>query len=192
MGTEKNLRRLDDEQLAEQAKNGDSAAYDALLRRYVFLVHSRAAGYKGSNVDFEDLVQEGMIGLMHAVAGYDKDCGASFQTFARLCIDRNIISAVRATLRKKQIPKNSLVSIDDAGEPANTGDRHAQNPENVVIAKEELALLYQKIFASLNDFELGVLKLYLAGCSYRSIAEKFGCSYKAVDNAMQRLRRKLK
>ncbi|MBQ2676088.1 MAG: sigma-70 family RNA polymerase sigma factor [Clostridia bacterium] len=187
--SEKDLRQATDEELCALSKKGNDDAFSALVGRYIFTVHDRASGYYGSGIDSDDLTQEGMIGLMSAVRCYDKDCGASFRTFAWLCIDRSIISAVRSTLRKKQIPSSSIVSIDDWDEPdLNNGS----DPEAVLIAKEDMNLLNEKIFNRLTDFELSVLKMYLGGYSYSSIASSLACPVKAVDNALQRLRRKLK
>lgn len=179
----------DDNELIVLCRNGDEEAYSALVGRYLFTVRSRASVYDKSGIDFEDLVQEGFIGLMNAVKCYENNFGTSFSTFAYLCIDRNILSAVRKSIAKKQIPKSALVFIED-----NYGlqDSGQDNPESVVISKENIKILRQRITEKLSKTEQKVLNLYLMGYSYEKTAEKLGCSQKSVDNAIQRLRKKLK
>lgn len=182
------MKHKTDEELVKLANLKNDEAAGILIRRYVFEVRSCALRYIGGTVDFEDLVQEGFIGLLNAVSNYDSSLGASFKTFVKLCIDRNIISVVRAALRKKQIPKSSLVFLGEQDYPA----ADSINPENVVIAREEIDLLKSKIFSSLSEFEIKVLTLFLRGYTYEKIAETLNCKSKQVDNAMQRLRKKLK
>lgn len=186
--SENDLRSLNDEKLAMLSKNGNHDAFSVLVGRYVFTVRNRASSYSGSGIDFEDLVQEGTIGLMYAVNAFEPEIGTGFYTLARLCIDRKIISAVRSTFRKKQIPQSSLVFLDDFDSHNLSKD---SNPESVIIEREDLELLYKKIFSKLTDLELEVLKLYLSGYTYEGIASALECSVKSVDNALQRLRRKL-
>lgn len=180
---------LSDSELIELCKNGDEEAYGALIARYIFTVRSRAAVYEKSGIDFEDLVQEGYIGLMNAVKNYENSFGTSFSTFAYLCIDRNILSAVRKSLSKKQIPSSALVFIDDDND---FQDNSAQSPESVVISKENIERLKKSISEKLSENEQKVLELYLIGYSYEKISQKLNCSKKSVDNAIQRLRKKLK
>ena len=107
------LHSLDDEKLIALCRIGDDEAYSVLIARYLFTVRKRASVYENSGIDFEDLVQEGFIGLLNAVKYYENNFDTSFSTFAYLCIDRNILSAVRKSLTKKQIPKSALVFIED-------------------------------------------------------------------------------
>lgn len=182
-----------DEQLAFQAQQGNDAAYALLISRYVSFVKSRAFGYRDSDVEPEDLAQEGMIGLMMAIRSYRKGLGASFRTYAGLCIDRAIISAVRSTLRAKAVPSSSLIPIDDVvegGYPLSAGA--VGDPESAVLAAEEKSRLRQRFSRILSGLELDALMLYLGGCSYEEIACRLESTPKAIDNALQRVRRKLK
>ena len=178
-----------DEELIKLCKSGDQDAYSTLVGRYVFAVRSRASIYVNSGIDFEDLVQEGFIGLMNAVDAYDNDFGTSFSTFAFLCIDRKILDAVKKSLSKKQIPKHALVFLEDSFD---IESNKSENPESVIISKENLFGLKEKIAKNLSKKEQEVLNLYLSGDSYLEIAERLSCSQKSVDNAMQRIRKKLK
>ena len=180
---------LDDSELIVLCRKGDEKAYSALIARYLFTVRSRASVYENSGIDFEDLMQEGYIGLVNAVKSYESNFGTSFSTFAYMCIDRNILSAVRKSMAKKQIPKSALVFIEDDKELC---DKTFQNPETAVISKEMQEKVWQIIDLELSDFERQVLDLYLLGYSYQKIGEKLDCSKKAVDNAIQRIRKKLK
>ena len=183
------LQNCSDEELVALCKSGDEEAYSALIGRWLFAVRSRASIYDKSGIDFEDLVQEGFIGLMNAVKAYDNDFGASFSTFAFLCIDRKILDAVKKSLGKKQIPKHALVFLEDNFDLESD---KSVNPESVIISQENIAILKQRIAEKLSDREREVLNLYLSGYSYQGIAEKLKCTLKSVDNAMQRLRKKLK
>lgn len=178
-----------DEELVLACKNGDENAYGVLIGRYIFAVRSRAYAYDQSSIDFDDLMQEGFIGLMNAVKSYDESFGTRFSTFAYLCIDRNILSTVKKTLSKKQIPKSALVFIEENGDFETD---KSENPENLVISKENLNLLKRKITENLSGREQSVLNMYLSGHSYQEIAKDLKISVKSVDNAIQRLRRKLK
>jgi RNA polymerase sporulation-specific sigma factor len=182
-------RDVSDEDLAKKSSAGDEDALSALVARYVFCVRSRAANYLGSGIDLEDLSQEGMIGLIYAARHFDDTMGAKFRTYAWLCIDRSIISVVRASMQKKKIPKDSLILM---GNEEDAFSSHKDNPEELVIDRENVAVLMQTVTNSLSDFEKQVLSLYLTGMKYADIANKLSSSQKAVDNAMQRIRRKLK
>lgn len=183
------IHSLDDEKLIALCRIGDDEAYSVLIARYLFTVRKRASVYENSGIDFEDLVQEGFIGLLNAVKYYENNFDTSFSTFAYLCIDRNILSAVRKSLTKKQIPKSALVFIDDNYELQGKND---ENPEVVLISKENVSIMKQKIAERLSDVERNVLDLYLLGYSYGKIADKLGINQKSVDNAIQRMRKKLK
>ena len=180
---------LDDNELITLCKSGDNEAYSALIARYLFAVRSRANVYANSGIDFEDLVQEGFIGLIKAVDGYENGFQTTFSTFAYMCVDRNILSAVKKSLAKKQIPKSALVFLDETD---NLSSFDNENPESIVISNENLKVLKDKIAKRLSKFEQSVLEYYLMGFTYKKIADTLGCSQKAVDNAIQRLRNKLK
>ena len=204
------IHSLDDEQLIALCRIGDDEAYSVLVARYLFTVRNRASVYNNSGIHidlyvdgekavevkdereeikFEDLVQEGFIGLLNAVKCYESNFDTSFSTFAYLCIDRNILSAVRKSLAKKQIPKSALSFIEDE---QNLQENISRSPEEILIAKENLSAMKQKIAEILSDTEREVLDLYLLGYSYSKIAEKLELSEKSVDNAIQRMRKKLK
>lgn len=183
------IHSLDDEQLIALCRIGDDEAYSVLVARYLLTIRKRASVYNNSGIDFEDLVQEGFIGLLNAVKCYESNFDTSFSTFAYLCIDRNILSAVRKSLAKKQIPKSALSFIEDEG---NFQESVLENPETVLIAKENISAMKQRIVEVLSDTERKVLDLYLLGYSYSKIAEKLELSEKSVDNAIQRMRKKLK
>ena len=186
------LHDLSDNELVELAQKGDSNAYSVLVGRYIFLVRNCASGYFSDSLDFDDLMQEGFIGLMNAVRFFDCGCNAKFSTFAKLCVDRNIISAVRKSLRKKQIPKSMMIFIDDNESDGVVTAVTADEPETAVIDKEDYIRLRESIANKLSKTEFNVLLAYLTGQSYESIAEKLGISQKSVDNAMQRVRSKLR
>ena len=185
-----------DEALVASAQQGDGAAYDILISRYVSFVKSRAFGYRDSGVEPEDLAQEGMIGLMMAIRSYREGLGASFRTYAGLCIDRAIISAVRVTLRAKMIPASSMIPIDGLDENGKPFSEQLAgwdgDPESALIARDERINLRKRFAGILSDLELDTLMLYLGGCSYEEIARRLDSTPKAVDNALQRVRRKLK
>ena len=179
------FRNISDEVLAEKAGMGGEVEFAALFARYVFLIKARASFYNTPEIEQEDLVQEGTIGFMKAVKGYTPDGGASFRTYAGLCIDRSMISAVKKTLAKKQIPFAARISIDDAEFES------SETPETVVIARDEMRKLFCKLNSVLSDFERTVFLLYTDGVCYSEIADKLGVSVKSVDNALQRVRRKI-
>ncbi len=180
---------LTDEKLIEKCKQNDQEAYSSLVARYLFVVRYRAAAYNTGEIDFDDLVQEGLIGLMNAVKGFDKDFGTKFSTFATLCIDRNILSAVKKALSKKQIPKSALVFIE---EHTDFEDLGKTNPEDIFFLQESVSLVRQRMTEKLSKREKSIMELYLSGKSYVEIAHTLSCSPKAVDNALSRARKKLR
>ena len=141
--------------------------------------------------DTDDLIQEGMIGLFKAVRDYRTDSEASFQTFARMCIDRQIYSAVQSSNRQKHIPLNSYVSLDGT-EAENMEESWEENPESILIDRENVSALQKKMKKSLSPMEKQVLDLYLEGCDYTRIAELIDKTPKSVDNALQRIRGKIR
>ncbi len=184
---------MSDERLAVLAAGGDSAAFDELASRYILLVGLRASAFYDESQalsGLDDLGQEGFIGFIDAVRRYDESLGASFRTFAVLCIDRRMKSAIRAMLRKKKVPSSALVWLDDDSSPDIMAS-DTDNPENMVIATDEYRNLCQRIRQTASEFERRVLTLFLSGMSYHAIAERLSSSEKAVDNALQRLRKKL-
>ena len=177
---------VSDGDLSASAVAGNDDSFTALLERYISVIRKKAHDYSFCGIDVEDLIQEGTIGLINAVKAYDKSSGVDFFPFACICIDRSIITVVRKSLRKKQIPADMLVPLDDKVQTFN------DNPEQVIIEKESFDRLQQTVRSKLNDFEFIVLNRYLCGESYRQIAEKLQCDVKKVDNSMYRIRLKLK
>lgn len=184
---------ISDEQLALLAANGDSTAFDELAARYIPLVGLRASAFYDAHSGVsgpDDMGQEGFIGFIDAVRRYDVSFGASFRTFAVLCIDRRMKSVIRSSLRQKKVPHSALVWLDDEDAPDIAGS-DTDNPENRVIASDEYKSLCKRIKDTSSDFEGKVLSRFLRGMSYQMIAHELDSSEKAVDNALQRLRRKL-
>ena len=186
-----------DESLCAQAAAGDRTAEETLVHRHTRLVRMCARPFFLAGGDSEDLIQEGMIGLLTAIREYDPSRGARFRTFAATCVRRRLISVVRAAAGGKHTPLNESVSLDPSLVLAHQdlqgfGTASLQgNPEDAVIHAEDLSALEEAIRTGLTGLEAQVLTLYLEGLSYREIAEKVHRSTKAVDNAVQRVRRKV-
>ena len=186
-----------DEVLCAKAAQGDRAAEETLVHRHTRLVRVCARPFFLAGGDSEDLIQEGMIGLITAIREYDPSRGARFRTFAATCVRRRLISVVRAAAGGKHIPLNESVSLDPSLVLAHQdlqgfGTAYPQgNPEDAVIHAEDLSALEEAIRTGLTQLESRVLTLYLEGLSYREIAEEVHRSTKAVDNAVQRIRRKV-
>ena len=189
---------MTDEVLAGLAQAGDREAEDILIRRYVEMIRGKAHLYFIVGADSEDVIQEGMIGLFKAIHDYSGNREATFKTFAELCINRQILTAVKTASRRKHQPLNDSVSlstpVDETGggtlEESLGGDM-ASNPEAVFMENTLSSLLTDENSTLFSSMERWVLKEYLAGKKYPEIAQSLGKSYKAVDNAMQRIRRKI-
>lgn len=187
-----------DECLCAQAAQGEPGAEEALVLRYARLVRVCARPFFLAGGDSEDLIQEGMLGLLSAIREFKPDRGARFRTFAELCVRRRIISVVRAAAGGKHTPLNDSVSLDPPFILANQdfisfgmARHHQGNPEDVVIHQENLSALEAAIQKNLTGLEAQVLRRYLSGLSYAEIAEEVERSTKSVDNAVQRIRRKI-
>lgn len=189
---------MTDEVLAGLAQAGDREAEDILIRRYVEMIRGKAHLYFIVGADSEDVIQEGMIGLFKAIHDYSGNREATFKTFAELCINRQILTAVKTASRRKHQPLNDSVSlstpVDETGggtlEESLGGDM-ASNPEAVFMENTLSSLLTDENSTLFSSMERRVLKEYLAGKKYPEIAQSLGKSCKAVDNAMQRIRRKI-
>ena len=198
---EKNTERtIRDEELIRRSREGDEAASSELMSRYKAVVRNRASSYFMAGADQEDLIQEGMIGVFKAIRDYDEKKGASFRTFAELCIQRQIISAVKGASRMKHAPLNESVSLnrpvsdgDDGAGPLEEllADEIDTNPEKMLLLREDMSYISQNIDDILSTLELQVWKMYVNGCSYREIAEKLDKTSKGVDSAIQRAKKKL-
>ena len=194
----KNYSLMTDEVLAGLAQAGDREAEDILIRRYVEMIRGKAHLYFIVGADSEDVIQEGMIGLFKAIHDYSGNREATFKTFAELCINRQILTAVKTASRRKHQPLNDSVSlstpVDETGggtlEESLGGDM-ASNPEAVFMENTLSSLLTDENSTLFSSMERRVLKEYLAGKKYPEIAQSLGKSYKAVDNAMQRIRKKI-
>ena len=192
-----------DEEIIESVREGSHGGTEELFDRYNDVVRSIASTMFLIGGETEDLIQEGMIGLFKAVQEYDPGRDASFGTFARLCITRQIYSAVKASGRKKHLPLNSYISLYEQTGSEDEGGRQLEmmdalmasdrmNPEQVVLSKEKSEELEQAIDKELSPFEKNVLELFVTGMSYSDIADVLGKNEKSTDNAIQRIRGKLR
>lgn len=202
MGTDKiqdRYKLLADEEVAGLAQNGDEQAVEYILEKYKALVKARVRAYFLMGADKEDLLQEGMIGLFKAIRDFSKDKQASFAGFADLCATRQIVTAIKTATRQKHMPLNNYVSLN---KPAYTDESErtlldsvsqavVSDPEQIVINEEEYNHTSMKILSSLSDFEKEVLELYLQGKSYNEIAQRQARSAKSIDNALQRIKKKV-
>jgi len=198
---QKAQRELEDLQLALKARNGDGAAMDQLIRRYTGFVRLKASSYFLAGGDADDLIQEGLIGLYKAVRDYRSDKETSFRSFAELCVTRQIITAIKTATRFKHAPLNSYVSFSHtpAGHESDgdctLGDAlpgpGVDEPSVVVISTEELQSLVGCLGTGLSTLESDSLRLYLEGSSYEQMADALECDTKTIDNALQRVKRKI-
>jgi RNA polymerase sporulation-specific sigma factor len=194
-------RELEDLQLVLRVHNGDEAARDQLIRRYTGFVRMKASSYFLAGGESEDLVQEGLIGLCKAVRDFRPDKETSFRSFAELCVTRQIITAIKTATRYKHQALNTYVSFSNtpAGQDPESdvtlGDAlpgsHVDEPSVQVISTEELQSLVFCLGTGLSKLEADALRLYLEGNSYEQMAEMLGCDTKTIDNALQRVKRKI-
>lgn len=173
--------------LLDEIKNGSASALDDIIKKYRPTVEAIAVKYINSPLEMDDLVQEGMIGLLAAVNSYNADKGTKFVTYASRCINNSIQSAIKKQSRLKDIPQSSLVSLEEEILEKRVG----LSAEDEYLAKESVSTLTNVLYEELSSFENEVLRLYMTGCSYSQIAEKLGKNNKAIDNAIQRIRKKL-
>ncbi len=190
---------ISDEMLATRAQTGDIESEEALMRKYKSLVRMKARAFYIAGADEEDVVQEGMIGLLKAIRQYDADKNAAFGTFADLCITRQIITAIRDAGRKKHQPLNTSLSLS---EPVGTDaenvtledtlrDDETIDPESMYILKDIVAYISHNEGSLLSDFEMKVLAELMRGSDYETIAEKLGRTPKSIDNAVRRAKKKI-
>ncbi|HJB15351.1 MAG TPA: sigma-70 family RNA polymerase sigma factor [Candidatus Blautia excrementipullorum] len=181
-----------DEELIARLQNGEKEISDYLMEKYKEFVRKKARAVYLIGGETDDLIQEGMIGLFKAVQDYRPEKEASFRTFAGLCIDRQLYNAIQSSNRQKHLPLNSYVSLSEAGETEDLEGRWSENPEAVVIDQERTRALAQKIRKTLSPMENKVLKYYMQGYGYVKIAELLGKKPKSIDNALQRIRGKIR
>ena len=190
---------MSDEDIVALCRNGDNVAEEYLLNKYKNFVRSKARSYFLIGADHEDIVQEGMIGLYKAIRDFRPDKLSSFRAFAELCITRQIITAIKTATRQKHIPLNSYVSLnkplyDEESDRTLLDviiEGRATNPEELIIGQEDLSSINHKIDEVLSGLEQEVLRAYLDGKSYQEIANNLGRHVKSIDNALQRVKRKL-
>lgn len=193
------FEEFSDEELVEQVHLGNTNALDYLITKYRLFVKVKARSYFLIGADKEDIIQEGMIGLYKAIRDFKGDKLASFRAFAELCITRQIITAIKTATRQKHIPLNSYVSLD---KPIYDEDSErtlmdvitsplTDNPEHLMINREEYSRLEGQMSEVLSELEQQVLVLYLEGRSYNEISSLLNRSTKSIDNALQRIKRKL-
>lgn len=180
------IKKKDDILLGEIAEK-QSGALEELIEKYRPSVEAVAMKYINSLLEKDDLIQEGMIGLLAAINSYKSDKGAKFATYALRCINNSVRTAIRKTSRLKDIPQNNIVALEEDYFENQTG----LSAEDEYLAKESVSSLTEFIYEELSSFENEVLRLYMTGCSYNEIAEKLDKNPKAIDNAMQRIRKKL-
>ncbi len=196
---DKKYDQFSDEKLVMMCHNGDSVAEEYLLVKYKNFVRSKARSYFLIGADHEDIVQEGMIGLYKAIRDYRPDKLSSFRAFAELCITRQIITAIKTATRQKHIPLNSYVSLnkplyDEESDRTLLDvitEARISNPEELVINQEKMGSIHDRMNEVLSSLEQQVLNAYLDGKSYQEIAVMLGRHVKSIDNALQRVKRKL-
>ena len=195
----RNLEDIPDEDLVEFVRVGDGEALEFLIHKYKSFVRGKARSYFLIGADREDIVQEGMIGLYKAIRDYRDDKLASFKAFAELCITRQIITAIKTATRQKHVPLNSYISLDKPIYDEDSdrtlmdviGGVRVADPEELIIHQEEFSDIEYKMGELLSELERNVLMLYLDGRSYQEIAVDLSRHVKSIDNALQRVKRKL-
>jgi RNA polymerase sporulation-specific sigma factor len=198
---QKAQRELEDLQLVLRARNGDMSARDEMIRRYTGFVRMKASSYFLAGGDAEDLLQEGLIGLCKAIRDFRHDKETSFRSFAELCVTRQIITAIKTATRFKHQALNNYVSFSNtpAGQDPDSdctlGDALpgslVDEPSVQVISTEELKSLVFCLGTGLSSLEADALRMYLEGSSYEDMADELGCDTKTIDNALQRVKRKI-
>jgi RNA polymerase sporulation-specific sigma factor len=193
------FQQMNDEQVVEMCHQGDSEAEEYLLNKYKNFVRAKARSYFLIGADHEDIVQEGMIGLYKAIRDFKPEKLSSFRAFAELCITRQIITAIKTATRQKHIPLNSYVSLnkplyDEESDRTLLDvimEGRISDPEELIINRENLGNIHNKISEVLSGLEQEVLQAYLDGKSYQEIADALGRHVKSIDNALQRIKKKL-
>ena len=190
--------QLSDEEIVALAQSNDDEALTYLLDKYKNFVHSKARSYFLIGADHEDIVQEGMIGLFKAIRDFKPTRLSSFRAFAELCVKRQIITAIKTATRQKHFPLNSYVSLnkplyDEESDRTllDVIEGRVTNPEDLFISQEDYARIQTQISEVLSDLERQVLEAFMDGKSYQEIAELLGRHVKSIDNALQRVKRKL-
>ena len=190
---------LDDNKLIQKIKNGDKKALNYLLEKYTEVVSMKDGKYFIVGAEKEDIIQEGLIGLFKAIKSFDPEKQSSFKTFANLCVERQLQTAIKSSMRQKHMPLNSYLSLNISAYDENEDtsllevfetENAAEDPLDIVTKKEYYTFVEDRIDETLSDFEKQVLHRYTNGESYTEIAEKLDAPVKSVDNAIQRIRKK--
>lgn len=190
---------LVDEEVLSHVQKGDKIAVEYLIKKYERIVRKKANNYFLVGSDRDDVVQEGLIGLYKAICDYDKDKRSSFRSFAELCITRQIITSIKTATRLKHTPLNTYVSIykpvhDESSDRTlldMIDSEESIDPEALLVHREKYQYIQSQLMKALTRLEWDVLCLYLQGCSYEEIAERLGRQEKSIDNALQRVKRKV-
>ena len=187
-----------DDDVAVLAQQGDGDALEYLLDKYKNFVRARARSYFLVGADHEDIVQEGMLGLYKSIRDYNPEKQTSFRAFAELCVKRQIITAIKTATRQKHVPLNSYVSLNKPlyGEESDRTlldviEGRVTNPEDLFISQEDVSHIQEQLGTTLSDLEQQALDAFLDGKSYQEIADMLGRHVKSIDNALQRVKRKL-
>ena len=199
--TNKDYDNMKDEDLIEVIKSGDKVAFDFLINRYKELVNMKVSKYFIIGAERDDIVQEGLIGLFKAIKSYKSDMKSSFKSFANMCIERQLITAIKSSNRQKHMPLNSYLSLNISAYDEQDGESDIslidvfdsaliEDPLDTITKKEYYKQVEETIDKSLSDFEKQVLNRYINGESYVQIAERLDTPVKSVDNAIQRIRKK--
>jgi len=192
-------KRVTDEQILEWIYNEEKYAMDELIDRYKDFVKKKARVYFLVGADSDDIIQEGMIGLYKAIRDYKTEKQSSFKTFASMCIDRQMITAVKSATRNKHKFLNNYISLNKLESDEDTEDislidilvKEGSNPEKLLLVKENIKNIQEKIKDNLSEFEKKILNMYLKGAKYIEIATELNVTVKSVDNCVQRIKTKL-
>lgn len=193
------LHSLIDEEVLRKVKNGCETSMEYLMKKYECIVRKKANTYFLIGSEHDDVVQEGFIGLYKAICDYDQSKRSSFSSFAELCITRQIITSIKSATRQKHMPLNSYVSLykpahEDSSERTlldTLMSSTERDPQDYLLKQEKKSLIKSKLMKALTKLEREVLTLYLQGCSYEEIAAKLKRKEKSIDNALQRVKRKV-
>lgn len=192
------LKNMEEKDILILAQSGNMEAVEFLLNKYKNFVKSKSRTYFLVGAEKSDIVQEGMIGLYKAIKDYNPEGGSAFRSFADLCITRQIITAIKTATRLKHMPLNSYISLNKSADDENENtmiesllEIQHPDPEEIMINKERLGILEEQLKSCLSKYETSVLKRYALGKSYVEIAKELGKSEKSIDNALQRIKKKL-
>lgn len=194
MGFKKNnLKNLSDITLCTMARSGNDLAFNEIVNRYSSLIKIKSCQYFNAQLDNDDFFQEGTLSLLNAVKTYNPDSGTSFKTYAGICIERRFISLIKTRNREKRIPQESVVSINSINDEALFNfNKDTVDPIDLIVEKELLSSKKEQIKNILSPLEYNVLSLHIVGYGYKKISKALNISLKVVDNALQRVRNKLK